>query len=44
MLEMSKAFDVVDRTILLKDLSANIDNDEFHLIKTMLGTELTIQC
>ena len=44
MSEMLKAFNTADRTIFLKDLSTNIDNDEFHLIRTMLGTELTIKC
>ena len=39
---MSKAFDTVDRTIiLLKDLSNVANNDELHLITTMLYTEGT---
>ena len=41
---MSKTFDTIDRTtILLKDLSNTIDNDEVHLIIIMLDTELTIR-
>lgn len=39
---MSKAFDTVDRTIiLLKDLSNVANNDELHLITIMLYTEGT---
>ena len=40
---MSKAFDTVDRAILLKDLQTILDKDELHLIKIMFDTELTIQ-
>ena len=44
MLDMSTAFDTVDKTILLKDLSNIIHNDELHLINIMLDIELTIRC
>ena len=44
MLGMSKAFDAVDRTILLNYLSNIIDNDKLHLINMMLHTQLTIRC
>ena len=44
MLDMSKAFDTVDRSILLDDLKLIIDEDALHLIKIMLKTELTIRC
>ena len=33
---MSKAFDTVDRSILLNDLKTIIDNDELNLINIML--------
>ena len=36
MLDMSKAFDTVDRSILLNDLKTIIDNDELNLINIML--------
>ena len=40
---MSKAFDTVDRTIiLLKDLSNVANNDELHLITIMLYTAGTV--
>ena len=44
MLDMSKAFDTVDRSILLDDLKLIIDEDALHLIQIMLKTELTIRC
>ena len=48
MLHMSKAFDKVDRVMLLKDLKTIFDPDELHLIKIMikimLNTELTVRC
>ena len=44
MLGMSKAFDTVDRTILLNYLSNIIDNDKLHLINKMLHTQLAIRC
>ena len=43
MLDMSKAFDTMDRAILLKDLKIILDPEELHLIKIMLNTELTVQ-
>lgn len=44
MLGMPKAFDKVDRSILLNYLSNIIGHDELHLINTMLYTQLTIRC
>ena len=44
MLDMSKAFDTVNRSILLKDLSKIIENDELHLISIMLNTKLRVRC
>ena len=44
MLDMPKAFDTVDRSILLNYLSNIIGHDELHLINTMLYTQLTIRC
>ena len=38
---ISKAFDRVDGTNLLKGVSKIIGNDELHIINTMLDTELT---
>ena len=44
MLDMSKAFDTVNRSILLKDLSSIIEPDELHLIKVLLNTQLKVKC
>ena len=44
MLDMSKAFDTVDRTLLLRDLSTVIENDELHLVSLLLDTKLMVQC
>ena len=44
MLDMSKAFDTVDRAILLKDLKTIRNPDELHLITIMFNTELTVRC
>ena len=44
MLDMSKAFDTVNRTILLNDLSKTIEKDELHMISIMLNTELRVRC
>ena len=44
MLDMSKAFDTVNRQMLLDDLSTTINSDELHMISVMLQTKLRIQC
>ena len=44
MLDMSKAFDTVNRSILLKDLSKIIENDELHLISITLNKKLRVRC
>ena len=44
MLDMSKAFDTVNRSILLKELSKIIENDVLHLISIMLNTKLRVRC
>ena len=44
MLDMSKAFDTVDRTMLLEDLSPVIEKDELFMIKLLLGVELSVRC
>ena len=44
MLDMSKAFDTVNREILLRELSKVIEPDELHMISLMLKTELQVRC
>ena len=44
MLDMSKAFDTVDRAILLKDLKVILNPDELHLIKIILNAKLPKLC
>ena len=44
MLDMSKAFDTVNRTTLLEDLKQILEHDELHLIKIMLEVELSVKC
>ena len=41
--DMFKAFDRVDRAILLKKLKTILDPEELHLIKIRLNTELTLR-
>ena len=41
MLNMSKAFDTIDRDILLKDLQTILDPHELHLMKIRLNAGLT---
>ena len=36
MLDMSRAFDTIDRGILLKDLSEILESDELHLVSLLL--------
>ena len=43
LLDMSKAFDSIIRSELVKDLSEILNNDELHLIGILLGTELVVQ-
>ena len=44
MLDMSKAFDTVDRTKLLQDLNEVLEDDELHLISILLNTKITVRC
>ena len=44
MLDMSKAFDTVDRAIFLQYLKTILNPDELYLIKIMFDTELTVRC
>ena len=44
MLDMSKAFDTVDQTMLLEDLRPIIEKDELFMIKCLLGVELSVRC
>ena len=43
-LDMSKAFNTLDRAILLKHLKSILDPKELHLIKITLNAELTLRC
>ena len=42
--DMSKAFDTVDRKLLIEDLSEVIDNDELHILNLMINVQLAIRC
>ena len=44
MLDMSKAFDSMNRRILLENLSEVIDEDELHIIQLMLDVKMTVRC
>ena len=44
LLDMSKAFDTINRKILLEDLSEVIDEDELHIIQIMLNVNLKVRC
>ena len=44
MLDMSKAFDTMDRAIFLQYLKTILNPDELYLIKIMFDTELTVRC
>ena len=44
MLDMSKAFDTVNRKLLIEDLSKIINRDELHIISIMLQVELSVKC
>ena len=43
LLDMSKAFDSINRTILLDELSNILDPDEIHLVSILLNTELQVR-
>ena len=42
--EMSKAFDFINRTTPLDDLKKILQNNELHLVKTLLNVELSVIC
>ena len=44
MLDMSKAFDSMDRQTLLNDLRHTIDADELHIISSLLNVTLSVKC
>ena len=44
LLDMSKAFDSVNRTLLIRGLEKVLEADEVNLIRTMLNVELSVRC
>ena len=44
LLDMSKAFDSVNRNTLIKDLEQTIETDELHIIKALLNVTLQVKC
>ena len=44
LLDMSKAFDSVNRSALVRDLEKTLEADEVQLIKQMLNVELSARC
>ena len=44
LLDMSKAFDCLNRSLLIKDLKEIIDTDELHLIQKLLQVKLSVKC
>lgn len=44
LMDMSKAFDNIDRRKLIEDLSQVLEKDELHLIKIMLEVEISVKC
>lgn len=44
MLDMSKAFDCINRNKLIEDLRNNIEADEQHIIFTLLNISLSVGC
>ena len=44
LLDMSKAFDSINRALLINDLQSVIDPDELHLIKILLNVQLAVKC
>ena len=41
--DMSKAFDSINRTTLIKDLNKILQKDELHLVNKMLNVELSVK-
>ena len=44
LLDMSKAFDSIDRNTLIHDLQSTIDPDELHIVKNLLDVDLAVKC
>ena len=44
MLDMSKAFDSINRKLLIEHLQKTIDPDELHIVKKMLEVTLSVRC
>ena len=44
LLHMSKAFDNVNRRILMDDLQQTINADELHLVNTLLKVKVAVRC
>ena len=45
LMDLSKAFDTINRNKLIEDLRKVLDNDELHMIKILLdGVEYTVRC
>ena len=44
LLDMSKAFDSLNRNILLQDLQNTIEPDELHIISVLLNVSLAVRC
>lgn len=44
LMDMSKAFDCINRNKLLEDLGTILEHDELFLVKTLLETELSARC
>ena len=43
LLDMSKAFDTVDRKMLIDDLSKVINEDELHMLNVMINVQLDVE-
>ena len=44
LLDMSKAFDSINRKVLIDDLRPIINHDELHIIKLLLNVKLAVKC
>ena len=44
LLDMTKAFDSIKRSILINELQKVINNDELHLIKMLLDVKIAVKC